>query len=133
MSIDISKTEHHFCFGPAASFFLEFLVIALGSSLLEYWIASDLGANLPTLYHFAFSCCSWGSRARMLQWLAIPSSSGPRFVRTRSHLSWVALHSMAYSFTELCKPLCHDKAVIHEGENYHTIQQFHFWVSTSGK
>ena len=28
--------------------------------------------------------------------------------------SWVALHGMALSFIELCKPLCHDKAVIHE-------------------
>ena len=28
--------------------------------------------------------------------------------------SWVALHGMAHSFTELHKPLCH-KAVIHEG------------------
>ena len=27
--------------------------------------------------------------------------------------SWVALHSMAYSFIELHKPLHHDKAVIH--------------------
>ena len=31
-------------------------------------------------------------------------------------LSWVALHGMAHSFTELNKPLHHDKAVIHEGE-----------------
>ena len=30
--------------------------------------------------------------------------------------SWVALHSMAHSFSELCKPLCHDKSVINEGE-----------------
>ena len=30
-------------------------------------------------------------------------------------LSCMALHSIAYSFTELHKPLCHDKAVIHEG------------------
>ena len=30
--------------------------------------------------------------------------------------SWVALHSMAHSFIELCKPLHHDKAMIHEGE-----------------
>ena len=29
--------------------------------------------------------------------------------------SWVALHSMAHNFIELCKPLCLDKAVIHEG------------------
>ena len=27
----------------------------------------------------------------------------------------MALHGMAHSFTELCKPLRHDKAVIHEG------------------
>ena len=31
--------------------------------------------------------------------------------------SWVALHSMAHSFIELCKPLHHDKAVIHEGDH----------------
>ena len=29
--------------------------------------------------------------------------------------SWVALHGMAHNVTELCKPLRHDKAVIHEG------------------
>ena len=29
--------------------------------------------------------------------------------------SWVALHSMASSFPELHKPLCHNKVVIHEG------------------
>ena len=29
--------------------------------------------------------------------------------------SWVALHGMAHSFTELCKPLQHDEAVILEG------------------
>ena len=51
--------------------------------------------------------------ARILEWFAIPSSSGPRFVKTlHCDPSWVALHSMAYSFTELCKPLCHQ---IHEG------------------
>ena len=30
--------------------------------------------------------------------------------------SWVALHGMALSFIELCKPLRHDNAVIHEGD-----------------
>ena len=77
MSIDTSTTEHHhFCFGPAASFFLELLVIALRSPPLAYWTASDLGAHLAPLYHFAFSCCSWGSRGKnaavvchsLLQW-----------------------------------------------------------------
>ena len=36
---------------------------------------------------------------------------------TMTHQSWVALHSMAQDFTELPKPLCHHKAVIHEGVN----------------
>ena len=33
---------------------------------------------------------------------------------TATHPSWVALQGMAHSFTELCKPLCHEKAVIHD-------------------
>ena len=33
---------------------------------------------------------------------------------TMTCLSWVALHGMAHSFIELCKPLCHDREVIHE-------------------
>ena len=31
------------------------------------------------------------------------------------HSFGVALQSMAHSFIDLHKPLCHDKAVIHEG------------------
>ena len=34
---------------------------------------------------------------------------------TVTHLSWVALHGIAHYFIELYKPLCHNKAVIHEG------------------
>ena len=33
---------------------------------------------------------------------------------TMTQLSWVALYGMAYNVIELGKPLCHDKAVIHE-------------------
>ena len=32
------------------------------------------------------------------------------------NLPWVALHGMAHGFIELYKPLCQEKAVIHEGE-----------------
>ena len=46
-------------------------------------------------------------KIRMLKWFAIPSSSGPRFVRTLHHRSWVVLHGLAHSFIEL------DKAVVH--------------------
>ena len=33
-------------------------------------------------------------------------------------LSWVTLHGMTRSFIELCKYLCHDKTVIHEGRKW---------------
>ena len=29
-----------------------------------------------------------------------------------THPSWVALHSLAHSFIELCKPFLHEKAVV---------------------
>ena len=38
--------------------------------------------------------------------------------------SWVALHSMAYGFIELHKPLCHSKAVICEGEQDPSTAKF---------
>ena len=84
----------------------------------------------PPLYHFlypnhflnfsnmfSFHTLCGVLVARTLECFAILASNGPHFVRTLHYdLSLVALPNMAYSFTELCKPLCHDKAVIHEGE-----------------
>ena len=32
-----------------------------------------------------------------------------------TRLFWVTLHSMTRSFTELCKPLRHERGMIHEG------------------
>ena len=58
-------------------------------------------------------------KAAIQKCFAIRFSSEPCFVRTlhlMTRLFWVALHGMAHSFIESCKPLCHDKAVIHEGE-----------------
>ena len=44
---------------------------------------------------------------------------------TMTSPSWVALRGMAHNFIELCKPLCHDKAVIQEGDEmvryYHQL------------
>ena len=56
-------------------------------------------------------------KARIVKWVAIPSSSGARSVRTLHYdlSSWVALPSMDQSFIELHKPLCHHKPVIYEG------------------
>ena len=47
--------------------------------------------------------------AVILEQFAIPSSTGPRFVRTVTLPSWVALHNNAHSFIELQKLLCHNK------------------------
>ena len=50
---------------------------------------------------------------------------------TMTHPSWVALHSMAYNFVELPKPLPQDKAVIHEGTikraEHRIIDVFELW------
>ena len=42
---DTSPTECLFCFGPAASFFLELLVVVLHSSPVAYWTPFNLEAE----------------------------------------------------------------------------------------
>ena len=42
---DVSTAEQDFCFGPASSFFLEFLVIILRFSPVAYWSPSSLGGS----------------------------------------------------------------------------------------
>jgi len=42
-------------------------------------------------------------------------TTGKAIALTMTHLSWVALHGMAHSFTELHKSFPQDKVVIHEG------------------
>ena len=97
---DTSTTDHHFCFGPAASFFLELLVIALHSF---HGVAKDWTQLSNFHFHFPSSILDtfqpgglqfWCHiflpfhtvhgvlTARILKWIAISSSSGPRFVRT---------------------------------------------------
>ena len=41
---------------------------------------------------------------------------------TMTCLSWVALHGMAHSFIELCRPLCHDREVTHEGIRFKGLE-----------
>ena len=43
-----------------------------------------------------------------------PVDQGVSELFTMTCPSWVTLHGMAHSFIELCKPLLHHKAVIHE-------------------
>ena len=68
-----------FFFGPAASFFLELLVISLWSSAVAYWTPSDLGGS----YLFAFSYYPWGSLGKntgmdchfLLEWIVFCQNS----------------------------------------------------------
>ena len=116
-SPDTSATESCFHFGPATSFFLGLLVVALHSSRVEYWIPSDLGDSSFAVTFFVFLYSPWAPQQACWSGLPFP----PPMDCVLSGLSgvtcpfWVALHGVAYSFTELCTSLCHDKAVIHEG------------------
>ena len=69
-------------------------------------------------YFLSFHTVHEVLEARILEWFATPSSSGPGFVRTLDYELSVlgGLHGMAHSFTELHKPLCYVKMVNHEGE-----------------
>ena len=105
-----SATGHRFLFGSASSFFLE---LVLHSSPLAYWIPLNQWGRVVHLlvsYLFAFSYCSWGSQGKNADVVfPIPFSSGPSLSKlfTMTHLSWVALHSVAHSFTELGKVVVH--------------------------
>ena len=63
---DTSTTEHRFHFGPAASFFLELLVVVLCFSPVACWTPSDLGGSYSSVVSFCLfmlSRCSRGKNA----------------------------------------------------------------------
>ena len=66
----------------------------------------------PILISFTFEFChfilSMGFPARILEYPS-PVDHLLSELFTVTHLSYVALDSMAHSFIELCKPLCHSK------------------------
>ena len=83
-SPDTSTTEHHFHFGPAASFFLGLLVLLLCSSPVAYWTSSNLGDSfLNTIFSFVLLYSSWGSHSKytrmvcqsLLQWITFYQNS----------------------------------------------------------
>ena len=116
---DTFTAECHFCIGPATSFFLELLVIALPSSPVAYWTPYYLWGLYSGIIYFCVFIHGVLT-VRILEWVAISFSTGSSFVTTL-HMtcpSWVALHGMAHSFTKLHMPLHRDKAVIHEGASF---------------
>ena len=84
-----STTGYCFCFGSIPLFFLE---LFLHWSPVACWEPTDLGSSSFSIYHFAFSHCSWGSQGKntevvchsLLQWTTFCQSSPPWPV----HLGW---------------------------------------------
>ena len=123
--------ECHFCFGPATSFFsgaisncpLLFPGVQWHIGHLPSW-----GALIMVSYLFVFSYCSF--TARILEWVAISSSSGPSFVRTLYYdpsilggPAWHGSASLSYPspFTN------HYEAMIHEG-----VLNTYNWLNSKG-
>ena len=88
---DTCTAEYCFCFGPAISFFLELLVIALCSSPVAYWTPSDLGrwwcGNHFLVSYFLPFCMAHEWASLMAQWFRICLQCR-RLRRCRFH-SWV--------------------------------------------
>ena len=105
---DRSRSDYCFCFGPAASFFLELLPIALHSFPIAYWTLFTLGCSSSDVITFCLFILSMGF-LQQEYWFAFPPPADHILSElfTMTHPSWVALHGMAHSFIGLCKSLCH--------------------------
>ena len=110
---DISTTEHCFHFGSASSFFLELLVIAAFPQLHIKYLPTS-GAYILVSYFCLFILFMGFSWEEYKNPLSVDHILSQLFTMTCPF--WNALNGMAYSFIELPKPLCHDKAVIHEDD-----------------
>ena len=102
-----TTTRCCFCFGFISSFFLE---LFLYWSPVAYWTPTNLGSSIFSVLSFCLFILFMGfSRQEYWSDLRFPSPVDHILLElsTMTHLSWVALHSMAHSFTEL------DKTVVH--------------------
>ena len=102
-----STTGCCFCFGSVSLFFLE---LFLRWSPVVYWVLTNLGSSSLNVLSFCLFILFMGF-SRQEYWSGLPFPSPVDRIlselSTMSHLSWVALHGMAYSLIEL------DKAVVH--------------------
>lgn len=103
---DISISERHFHFGPASLFFLELLVISILFPN-SYWTTSNLGTHLPVLCPRPFDAVCGALQVRLLE--SMPPLSPVECILlgflTTAHMSLLAPHGLAHSFTAFCKPL----------------------------
>ena len=84
---------------------------------VAYWTPSDAGGSSPDVISLClfilFIGFSWQEYLGGFPFLA-PGDHFLSELFTMTCPSWVALHSMAHSFIELCKSLHHDKTMIHK-------------------
>ena len=102
-----STIGYCFCFGAFSSFFLE---LFLHRAPVVYLAPIKLRSFISVSYLFCLFVLFMGfSRQEYQSGLPFPSPVDHVLseLSTMTHLSWVALHCMAHSFTEL------DKAVVH--------------------
>ena len=101
-----STTGCYFCFGSISSFFLE---LFLHWSPVAYWAPIHLGSSSFSVISFCIFILFMGF-SRQEYWTVLPFPSPVDHIlselSTMTCPSWVALHGMAHSFTEL------DKAVV---------------------
>ena len=126
---DIPTVEHHFRFGPAASFFQSYNSsppLFPRSILGAFWSGRLIFQGHIFCLFVQFMEFSW-----QVYWSGFPVPPPVDHILselfTETHLSWVALPSMAHGFTELRELLHHDKAVIHEGGYDHRGTKFHVY------
>ena len=93
-----STTGCHFCFGSISSFFLE---LFLHWSPVAYWAPTNLGSSSFSVLSFCLFILFMGF-SRQECWSGLPFPSPVDHIlselSTMTHLSWMALHSMAHSF-----------------------------------
>ena len=103
----VISTGYCFCPGSISSFFLE---LFLQWSLVACWALTNLGSSSFSVLSFCLFILFMGF-SRQENWSGLPFPFSKDHVlselSTMTCPSWVALHGMAHSFTEL------DKAVIH--------------------
>ena len=109
------RTGCCFSFGSVSSFFLE---LFLHWYPVAYWVPTDLGSSSFSVPSFCLFILFTGfSRQEYCGGLSFPPPGDHVLSElfTGTCPSWVALHAWVIASRSLHKPLCPDKAVIHEG------------------
>ena len=111
---DTPTGKCHFCFGPVSSFFLELFLLY---SLVSYWASSEAGVSSSIDISFCIFIL-FMRFSKQEHWSGLPFPPLVDYIfselSSMTYPLWVTLHIMAYSFIELHKPLCHNKAVFYE-------------------